>query len=166
MFRIIPITNRFKVPALLPIENEQFAHCYSRGVFWALYGDYQGNGPYADRYLIDNVARAIANGWYHDLNGDRLRSSGFFLGMIHGGNIDPRTLVYNTAGRLVTLTDADFMSGYESALQTPRAISDEVFMCLLHSYASSCAWTQPLSYALGTIIGTMNHATRHAQAAF
>src|SRR5579885_2351185 len=119
MSTLIPVTKRLTVPALLPIENEQFACWYSRGVWWALYGDYQGNGPYADRYLIDNVARAIANGWYDDLNGERLRSSGFFLGMIHGGNSDPRTLAYNTSGHLVTLTDVDFTGGYETALQAP-----------------------------------------------
>lgn len=156
MFTLIPVISR------LPIANGSFARWYSRGVWWALHGDYQGNGPYADTYLIDNVRQAIRNGWYHDRNSERLRSSGFFLGMIHGGNIDPKTYEPRQISSIVMLTDPDFQRGYESGRHAPRVVSDQDVMYLLYAYASSCATTHALSYASGTIIRTLSHATMHA----
>ncbi len=86
---LIPVTRSFSVQALLDIEDAEFAHWYGLGAFWAMYGDYQGNGPYEDSYLIDNINRGIRAGWYNDLNSKHLSASGFYLGMIHRGMLEP-----------------------------------------------------------------------------
>src|SRR6266702_2477298 len=86
---LITIRPNFVVPALLEIANPDFATSYSHGVFWALYGDYQGNGPYEDRYLIDNISRNIQAGRYDNPNSSELPPAGFYFGMLHGGVLEP-----------------------------------------------------------------------------
>lgn len=95
-----------------------------------------------------------------------LHASGFYLGTIHDGNIDPKTRELNKPNQLVKLADFDFISRYEAPLEAPQAITDEVFMPMPHSHASSRVSAHPLSYALGTIFSTLSHATMHEQAVF
>src|SRR5439155_11948557 len=101
----IAVTRKFDVSALLTIHNSEFANWYSHGVWWAIYGDFQGQGIYEDRYLIDNVLRNIAQGWYNQPLSGALLSSGFYLGMIHGGNITPKSHTLRQVSSIVALTD-------------------------------------------------------------
>ena len=82
---VIAVTRRLSVVPLVEITDPEFGRQYELGVWWALYGDEQGNGRYDDRYLIENVALLLKRGF-------DLSHLGFYLGMIHGGNIDPVTL--------------------------------------------------------------------------
>src|SRR6266704_5705618 len=88
---VISVTRSFSVPALLDIENPEFARLYGLGVFWAIYGEEQGRGAYEDTYLIENICRNLHAGWYDSLSSPWFASIGFYLGMVHGGMIDPAT---------------------------------------------------------------------------
>ncbi len=79
---LIAVTRTFNVPGLLDINDPEFAHWYGLGVFWAMYGDEQGNGPYDDRYLIDNISRNIQASRYNSLSSPWFASVGFYLGML------------------------------------------------------------------------------------
>ncbi len=82
---VIMVTKNLSVASLVEITDPEFAREYTLGVWWALYGDEQGKGRYDDRYLTENVALLLERGF-------PLSHLGFYLGMIHGGNIDPVTL--------------------------------------------------------------------------
>ena len=82
---VIAVTRRLSVVPLVEITDPEFGRQYELGVWWALYGDEQGKGRYDDRYLTENVACLLQRGF-------DLSHVGFYLGMIHGGNIDPKTL--------------------------------------------------------------------------
>jgi hypothetical protein len=62
----IAVWRDFSVQPLLEITDPEFAHWYGLGVWWAMYGEQQGNGPYDDQYLIDNLTSHIRAGWYDD----------------------------------------------------------------------------------------------------
>ncbi len=103
---VITVTRRFSAQSLLDIENPDFARQYGLGMWWALYGDEQGKGPYDDRYLIDNISRNIQAGRYDSLSSPWFASIGFYLGMLHGGYL------VRPSDSLVILTDPDFTQGY------------------------------------------------------
>jgi hypothetical protein len=63
---IIEVTRNLSVCPLLDIIDPEFAHKYGLGVWWALYGDEQGTGPYNDSYLIDNINGNIQAGRFRD----------------------------------------------------------------------------------------------------
>ncbi len=81
----LTVTHTLSVIPLLEITDPDFAKAYELGVWWALYGDEQGKGRYDDRYLTENVALLLERGF-------DLSHLGFYIGMIHGGTIDPVTL--------------------------------------------------------------------------
>ena len=85
MLATLLITHNFSIEPLVNITDPDFAKAYELGVWWALYGDEQGKGRYDDRYLIENVALLLKRGF-------DLSHLGFYIGMIHGGTIDPVTL--------------------------------------------------------------------------
>ena len=62
MATIVSVTRNFKVPALLTINDTAFKHWYALGVWWAMYGDGQGEGVYDDCYLIVNLTNHIKAG--------------------------------------------------------------------------------------------------------
>src|SRR5947209_17226755 len=82
---LITVRRNFVVDALLEIEDPEFAHWYSHGVWWAMFGDGQVKGLMSDIYLIGNVRKGIAQGWYNDRNSGWFAMAGFKLGMVHGG---------------------------------------------------------------------------------
>jgi len=166
----IAVTRTFSVESLLVIENSEFGHWYSLGVYWALYGDQQGNGPYCDRYIIDNITNGINNGWYCDIRSEWFPMVGFNLGMLHGGMIDPVTCQHRPSDTLVVLTDPDFTKGYhvgrdyyfvEAPLEN-RHLSDRLFNEAVHEWAlDSSTWREPaetLRYCLGCRIGELSGA--------
>src|SRR5947209_1945368 len=98
----ITVRRNFVVPALLEIENPDFAHWYSHGVWWAMFGDGEPKGPMHDTYLIDTIGSGITQGWYSNRNSGWFAMVGFKLGMVHGGWLSRQS------DTLVVLTDPDF----------------------------------------------------------
>src|SRR5438046_228801 len=103
---LVTIRRNFVVQSLLEIEDEEFAHWYGLGVYWAMWGDCQGHGPYNDTYIIQTIETGIHNGWYNDLNSSWFSHVGFYVGMLHGG------FLAKPSETLVVLTDPDFTKGY------------------------------------------------------
>jgi len=100
---------------LLDIQSAEFAKQYEHGVFWAMHGDEQGNGPQSDSYLITNLTAHIENGHFHDLKSPSFSLLGFFLGMVHGGILSPQTGQQRPeVSTLVLLHDPNFTKGYEA----------------------------------------------------
>ncbi len=152
------------MPALLDIEDQEFAHWYSLGVFWAMYGDQQGNGPYDDQYLIDNLTNHIRAGWYDNTSHGWFPLLGFELGMVHGGQL------IRPSETLVILTDPDFTNGYHAGrdyyfVEAPlegRYLTDRLFIEAVNSWALEYPnWHEPeetLRYCLGCRIGELSGA--------
>ncbi len=168
MPNLITVNRKLKTQALLEIENPDFAHWYGLGVWWAMYGDGQGNGPYDDQYLFDTIISHIQSGWYDDLASIHFPAVGFYLGMIHGGMIDPYTLQLHTSASLVILTDPDFTKGYHvgreyfffEAPPEEHPMTDTFLVETIHSWALEyCTWKEPeecLRYVLGCRIGALS----------
>jgi hypothetical protein len=158
---LIAINRKLHVRSLFDIENPIFGHWYGLGVWWALYGDYQGYGRYDDAYLIDNIELATGNGWYDDLTAIHFPTVGFYLGMIHGGNIDPKTHELRGTDTLVVLTDQDFIAGYRDGLEHGEdwsIVTDRLFMEAVNDYALKRLPRQTLAYELGRWIGVLQPA--------
>ncbi len=117
---VISVTRSFSVPTLFDIEDAEFAHQYGLGVWWAMYGDDQGNGPYDDHYLIDNISRNIQAGRYDRFPSPWFAHTGFYFGMLHGGYLAGQ------AETLVVLTDPDFTRGYRQRRQDGQPITDNI----------------------------------------
>jgi hypothetical protein len=149
---LITVTRSFSVPALLDIADPEFAHWYELGVFWAMYGDYQGNGPYDDRYLIENVSRNIQASRYDNLSSPWFTSLGFYLGMLHGG------WLAKPSDALVVLTDPDFTAGYQQGCQHERPLTADTLMRTIHQWALSRLTGQTLAYELGVLTGSLAQA--------
>ena len=160
----VTVRRNFVVPALLDIENPEFAHQYSLGMWWAMYGDEQGSGPYQDTYLIENICPNLYAGRYNRLSSPWFTSIGFYLGMCHGGYL------VCPATTLVILTDPDFTHGYHvgrdyyftEAVLEGRQLTDTLFIEAIHSLAlDHAAWHDPegvLRYSLGCRIGELSGA--------
>jgi len=157
----IVVTRKFDVEPLLTIHHPQFANWYSHGVWWAIYGDFQGHGVYEDHYLIDNVLRNMGYGWYDQPLSDALLSSGFYLGMCHGGNITPKSHQLREASSILTLTDETFAAGYASGLATVKTQTDNGFMEQLHTQAINHVTEQEVAYTLGIWIGSLSHMLKN-----
>ncbi len=74
----LKVTRSLFIIPLVEITDSDFAAAYSQGVWWALYGDEQGNGRYDDHYLMDGVEMLASRKF-------PTNHVGFYLGMIHGG---------------------------------------------------------------------------------
>jgi hypothetical protein len=146
------VTRDLSVPPLFAIYNDDFTTWYSHGVFWALYGDEQGNGPYADTYLIENVDRNILAGRYDFLVSSELPCSGFYWGMLHGGWLS------KPGNTLVVLTDPDFARGYHEGRRNPVRLQDAGLMRLFNSCAYDGIPLDQLSHCLGILTGIMSLA--------
>ncbi len=167
---VISVTRSFSVPVLLDIENPEFARLYELGVFWAMYGEEQGDGPYRDDYLIENMERGIKDGWYDSLSSPWFASVGFYLGMVHGGMLDPTTCLLRPSETLVVLTDPDFSQGYHvgrdyyftEALLEGRQLTDTLFIEAINSLALDHATyhdpEEVIRYSLGCRIGELSGA--------
>ena len=146
----ITVRRNFVVPSLLEITDPDFAHQYSLGLWWAMYGDYQGNGPYDDRYLIENVSRNIQASRYDNLSSPWFTSLGFYLGMLHGG------WLVQPSDTLVVLTDPDFAEGYWLGCQEARKLTDGTLTFMIHQWALSRIAGQALAYGLGKVAGSLS----------
>jgi len=145
----ITVRRNFVVPSLLEITDPEFVHQYGMGVWWAMYGDYQGNGPYDDRYLIENVSRNIQAGRYDNPASTWFTAAGFYFGMIHGG------WLVRPSDTLVVLTDPDFTEGYQQGRQEEQQLTDSTLTSMIHQWALSRITDQALAYELRLLTGAL-----------
>ncbi len=155
---LIPVTRSFSVQPLVDINDPDFAHWYELGVFWAMYGDEQGRGPYEDRYLIENGSRNPRAGRYDSISSAWFSSMGFYLGMLHGGMLEPRTNQLRSSETLVVLTDPDFTEGYHQGRRDTQHITASTLMRTIHQWALSRIAGQALAYELGSLTGALSRA--------
>ncbi len=160
----ISVTRRFSVEPLLDVTDPEFAREYGLGVWWALYGEQQGNGPYDDQYSIENINRNLCAGRFDSLSSPWFAHIGFNLGMLHGG------WLVQPSETLVVLTDPDFAQGYRvgrdyyftEALLEGRHLTDRLFTEAIHNLALDHAiWhdrEEVLRYSLGCRIGELSGA--------
>ncbi len=148
----ISVTRRFSVEPLLDINDPEFARWYSHGVWWAMYGDYQGNGPYNDQYLIENISRNIHAGRYDSPSSSWFTAVGFYLGMLHGG------WLVRPSDTLVVLTDLDFAEGYQQSRQEEQQLTDSTLTSMIHQWALNRVAGQALAYELGSLTGALSRA--------
>lgn len=154
---------------LLDIHKNQFADQYQQGAWWARYGDEQGKGPQPDSYFITNVTWLIDKGRFHDLQSPWFPLVGFFLGMVHGGILDPVTgLLRPDVTTLVRLNDPDLTRGYRAgrvwffyeADPNERRLTDSYLMQRLHELArdrSSFKEEQgTINFSLGSLLGELS----------
>lgn len=64
---------------------------YERGVWWSLFGDEQDNGPVPASYLVTNLKQYTERGYFEQHATSSLHHIGFFLGVYHGGVLEPST---------------------------------------------------------------------------
>ena len=147
--KVIQITRTVSVCPLLAITDPEFARWYSNGVFWAMYGDEQGNGPYDDRYLIENISRNLQAGRYDKLSSPWFAHAGFYIGMLHGG------WLVQPSDTLVVLTDPDFTEGYQQGRQEEQQLTDSTLTSMIHQWALSRITDQALAYELGLLTGAL-----------
>lgn len=167
---VIAVRHDFSVIALLAIKDQQFAQQYGLGVWWAMFGDEQGNGPYEDMYVVDNISRNIQAGRFSSPQSPWLSHVGFYLGMLHGG------WLVKPSDNLVILTDQDFTKGYHvgrnycftEAAAEGRVFSDRLLIEAITSWAAEYpTWQEPeatLRYVLGCRIGELSGAVLPLQA--
>ncbi len=153
------ITRNLSVCPLLDITDPEFSKQYELGVWWALYGDFQGQGPYEDTYLIENISWNIRAGRFSELSSPWFAHVGFYLGMLHGG------WLIRPSGTLVVLTDPDFTNGYRVGrdyyfTEATEQPTDTYLIEHIHSWVLEYqTWHEPLEvlcYALGCRIGELS----------
>src|SRR6266567_5846701 len=110
----VRVTSKLRVQESLDIDNAEFAHWYELGVWWAIYSDEQGKGPYRDSYLITTIGGGLRSDWYDNLLSGWFPMVGFKLGMIHGGMLDPAILRLRPSASLVVLRGPDFTRSYHA----------------------------------------------------
>jgi hypothetical protein len=85
------ITEKLSVTPLIDLQDAIFAKHYRDGLWWSLYGEYEGDKSFPDRYLVDNLKRDIASGYFDGQHEDLLPYIGFYFGAIHGCILSPET---------------------------------------------------------------------------
>jgi len=150
----ITVRRNFVVQPLLAIEDPEFAHWYELGMWWAMYGDEQGHGPYADTYLIENISRNLYAGQYDHPSSPWFTSIGFYLGMVHGGYL------VRPSDTLVVLTDPDFALAYQKHCQDEQPITANTLVRSIHQWALSRLAGPALAYELGSITGSLSRALK------
>jgi hypothetical protein len=83
---------------------------------WAMHGDYEGEKPIPDSYLVENLMRDASKGTFDGQHNDSLYHVGFYFGMLHGSILDPRSgQLRPDVTALVTFTHPDARRGYSVA---------------------------------------------------
>src|SRR5258708_38889580 len=157
------------VTPLLDIQNAEFADQYQLGAYWARYGDEQGNGPQTDTYFIGNVTTLIESGHCNDLQSAWFPHFWFFLGMVHGGVLNPQTgELWPSTAMLVRLSEQHFTRGYRAGRiwffyesnPDERRLTDTSLMQRLHELATERQAYRDeestINFALGCILGELS----------
>src|SRR5712691_9687982 len=162
-------TTKRDVTPIVDIQSAEFAHQYQLGVYWARYGDEQGNGPQSDRYLIVNITKLIESGHLDDLQSIWFPNLGFFLGMLHGSVLNPRTSeLWPHVTTLVTLSYPYVTRGYRAgrvwffyeADPDECRLTDTSLMQRLHELATERHEYRDeestINFALGCMLGELS----------
>lgn len=113
MTELLPITKNLSVISLIDMQDTVFAKHYRDGLWWSLYGEYEGDKPFPDHYLVDNLKRDIAHGYFDGQHDDWLPYIGFYFGAIHGCILSPDMgRLCSDIAALVTFTHPDAARGY------------------------------------------------------
>lgn len=91
MPELLRITKKLSVVPLIDIQDAAFARHYLNGLWWSLYGEYEGDKPFPDHYLVDNLKRDVAHGYFDGQHDDWLPYIGFYFGAVHGCVLSPDT---------------------------------------------------------------------------
>ncbi len=158
----LQITKKLTVTPLIEIQNPAFADTYSKGLWWAMHGDYIGEKPAPDSYLVENLKREASKG---TLN---VQQVGLYFGMLHGSILEPQSgQLGPDVVTIVTFTHPNTKRGYsvarrdhfyyadETRIQTDSALIEELFdMALdLMSYPDEHdSWY----YAIGCLLGDLS----------
>jgi hypothetical protein len=97
---MLTITRTLSIEPLVHMTDPEFEHQYKLGVWWAIYGDEQGNGKYNDAYVMENIDNNLRRCF-------DITHVGFYLGMVHGGylvakgdipNLTPKQVLTEVTG--------------------------------------------------------------------
>lgn len=162
-------TTRHEVTPIVDIQSAAFGHQYQLGAYWARYGDEQSNGPQSDRYLIENMTKLLQSGQMTALQNDRFPHLGFYLGMAHGGVLNPQTGELQLhLTNLVTLSDPNFARGYRAgrvwffyeADPDERRLTDASLVQRIHELATERHEYRDeestVNFALGCLLGELS----------
>ena len=164
----LQVTKKLTVTPLFGIETPAFADTYCRGLWWAMHGDYEGEKPLPDGYLVDNLKRDANKGMFDGQRNDSLYHLGFYFGMLHGSILDPRSSQPRPAvTALVTFTHPKARRGYAVArrdhfyyadvsyIPTESALVKELGEIVLDlmSYPDDLASRY---YAIGCLVGDLS----------
>ena len=164
----IRVTRSFAVEPLLDIHNAEFAHWYELGVWWAMYGEEQGKGPYRDRYIIDVLHHGMLSHWFDSITSGWFPMVGFNIGMLHGGMLHPSTHEVRPYGNLVIIIDNDFGRGYHAGrryhffecLPAYERLTDGALVEVINTWALEYhEWKEPLpclKFAIGCRVGELS----------
>src|SRR5207248_2581553 len=105
------------IPPLLDIHSSEFLHQYQLGLWWSLHGDRgkHSHSPMHDTYLVENLQTCANHNLFNGEHDDSLQHIGFYIGMVHGGVLEPSTgEVKSGLSTLVTLRDTQTKRGYRA----------------------------------------------------
>ena len=112
----LQITKKLAVTPLFEIQSAAFADTYLNGLWWSLYGECEGEKPFPDSYLVENLKRDASKSLFGGQQDDSLYHLGFYFGMIHGSILCPRTgQLRPDMTALVTFTHPNARRGYSVA---------------------------------------------------
>ena len=110
------VTKKLTVTPLFTLETPTFADIYSRGLWWAMHGDYEGEKPQPDSYFVDNLKRDASKDMFDGQHDNSLHHLGFYFGMLHGSILDPRSnKLRPDVTALMTFTHPNTKHGYSVA---------------------------------------------------
>lgn len=108
-------TRKQLVPPLLDFESVEFAEQYERGMWWSMYGERQNKGLVPTSYLVSNLKAYAQQGHFTKPDPFYRHHLGFYIGMYHGGVLDPATKQpYADVTTLAHLDHPDAERGYRA----------------------------------------------------
>lgn len=113
----LQIARNLHVTPLIDIHTPAFADTYRKGLWWALYGEYEGVKPIPDSYLVTNLKRDASVDTFSGQHDDLLDHLGFYFGMVHGALLAPHSggKLRQDVTALITFTHRDTRQGYHVA---------------------------------------------------
>jgi hypothetical protein len=161
-------TRKHSLLPLLDIQSAAFTEGYERGVWWSMYGEGQGRGPFSIRSLRTNLERYSAHRSCEQQDPSWRHHIGFFIGMYHGSVLSPHTgQLRPNVSALIVLDSPDTTHGYSVGREAffhevePRyRYSEHTLIEHLHELIrEEPCWKEPeeiWDYALGCLLGELS----------
>jgi len=164
------VTKKLTVTPLVDIQHPRFAGTYSKGLWWAMYGDNEREQPLPDSYLFDTLTRDASKGFFDGQHNDLLDHCGFYFGMVHGAILDPQSgRLSPSVNTLATLSHPESVHGYSVARRmcfydhepASRIDTDSELLDLLCGIAEDAQkfphdTADNWYYSIGCILGTLS----------